>query len=279
MFTPWENALPSVSTLSVNDPVMLVQLSDSHLFADAHGTLLGMNTRDSLQKVIELVLARQPQIDLLVASGDLSQDGSLESYQQFRQLSAQLAAPARWIPGNHDEPMVMEQAATQSSLLEPVVDIGNWRITLLDSAVPGSVPGFLADEQLQLLARALSEAPQRHHLVCFHHHPVSIGCPWMEPIGLRNPEALFAVLDRFPQVRAVLWGHVHQEIDRMRNDVRLLASPSTCIQFAPGSEDFKVDTLAPGYRWLRLLPDGQLETGVERVSGFVFEVDYGSNGY
>lgn len=271
--------MPSVSTLSVNDPVMLVQLSDSHLFADAHGTLLGMNTRDSLQKVIELVLARQPQIDLLVASGDLSQDGSLESYQQFRQMSGQLSAPARWIPGNHDEPMVMEQAATQSSLLEPVVDIGNWRITLLDSAVPGSVPGFLADEQLQLLARALSEAPQRHHLVCFHHHPVSIGCPWMEPIGLRNPEALFAVLDRFPQVRAVLWGHVHQEIDRMRNDVRLLASPSTCIQFAPGSEDFKVDTLAPGYRWLRLLPDGQLETGVERVSGFVFEVDYGSNGY
>ena len=279
MFTPWENALPSVSTLSVNDPVMLVQLSDSHLFADTHGTLLGMNTRDSLQKVIDLVLAQQPQIDLLVASGDLSQDGSLESYQQFRQMSGQLSAPARWIPGNHDEPMVMEQAATQSSLLEPVVDIGNWRITLLDSAVPGSVPGFLADEQLQMLARALSEAPQRHHLVCFHHHPVSIGCPWMEPIGLRNPEALFAVLDRFPQVRAVLWGHVHQEIDRMRNDVRLLASPSTCIQFAPGSEDFKVDTLAPGYRWLRLLPDGQLETGVERVSGFVFEVDYGSNGY
>ena len=271
--------MPSVATLSVNDPVMLVQLSDSHLFADTHGTLLGMNTRDSLQKVIDLVLAQQPQIDLLVASGDLSQDGSLESYQQFRQLSAQLAAPARWIPGNHDEPMVMERAATQSSLLEPVVDIGNWRITLLDSAVPGSVPGFLADEQLQLLARALSEAPQRHHLVCFHHHPVSIGCPWMEPIGLRNPEALFAVLDRFPQVRAVLWGHVHQEIDRMRNDVRLLASPSTCIQFAPGSEDFKVDTLAPGYRWLRLLPDGQLETGVERVSGFVFEVDYGSSGY
>lgn len=279
MITPWENALPSVATLSVNDPVMLVQLSDSHLFADTHGTLLGMNTRDSLQKVIDLVLAQQPQIDLLVASGDLSQDGSLESYQQFRQLSAQLAAPARWIPGNHDEPMVMERAATQSSLLEPVVDIGNWRITLLDSAVPGSVPGFLADEQLQLLARALSEAPQRHHLVCFHHHPVSIGCPWMEPIGLRNPEALFAVLDRFPQVRAVLWGHVHQEVDRMRNDVRLLASPSTCIQFAPGSEDFKVDTLAPGYRWLRLLPDGQLETGVERVSDFVFEVDYGSSGY
>jgi Icc protein len=276
---PWENALPSVSTLTTADSALLVQLSDSHLFAETDGTLLGMNTRDSLQKVIELVRQQQPQIDLIIASGDLSQDGTLESYQQFRDLTRQLDAPARWIPGNHDEPQIMAEAAVQSALLEPVVDIGNWRVTLLDSAVPGSVPGYLQDEQLQLLARSLSEAPERHHLVCFHHHPVSIGCAWMEPIGLRNPDALFAVLDRFPQVRAVLWGHVHQEIDQVRNGVRLIASPSTCIQFEPGSDDFKVSDQAPGYRWLRLLPDGRLETGVERITGFDFQIDYGSNGY
>jgi Icc protein len=279
VFTPWENTLPSVSSLTSADPAFLVQLSDSHLFGEAHGTLLGMNTRDSLQKVIELVRVQQSQIDLLLATGDLSQDGTLASYQQFRELTRQLDAPARWIPGNHDEPQIMAEAAVQSALLDSVVDIGNWRVTLLDSAVPGSVPGYLQDEQLQLLARSLSEAPERHHLVCLHHHPVSIGCAWMEPIGLRNPEAFFEVLDRFPQVRAVLWGHVHQEIDQLRNNVRLIASPSTCIQFEPGSEDFKVGEQAPGYRWLRLLPDGRLETGVERVTGFNFQVDYGSSGY
>lgn len=271
--------MPSVSTLTTADPALLVQLSDSHLFAEADATLLGMNTRDSLQQVIELVLKQQPQIDLMIATGDLSQDGTLESYQLFRDLTRQIDAPARWIPGNHDEPRIMAEGAVHSALLEPVVDIGNWRVTLLDSAVPGSVPGYLQDEQLQLLVRSLSEAPQRHHLVCFHHHPVSIGCAWMEPIGLRNPEALFAVLDRFAQVRAVLWGHVHQEIDQVRNGVRLIASPSTCIQFEPGSDDFKVSEQAPGYRWLRLLPDGRLETGVERVTGFDFQIDYGSNGY
>ena len=271
--------MPSVSTLSAADPALLVQISDSHLFAEADGTLLGMNTCDSLQRVIELVRQQQPQIDLILATGDLSQDGTLESYQRFRDLTGQLGAPARWIPGNHDEPLIMAEAAVQSALLESVVDIGNWRVTLLDSAVPGSVPGYLQDEQLQLLASSLSETPERHHLVCFHHHPVSIDCAWMEPIGLRNPEALFAVLDRFPQVRAVLWGHVHQEIDQWRNGVRLMASPSTCIQFEPRSEDFKVGEQAPGYRWLRLLPDGQLETGVERVTGFDFQIDYSSNGY
>ena len=271
--------MPSVSNVNPDASVLLVQLSDSHLFAEEGTALLGMNTRASLQRVIELVREQQPRIDLVLATGDLSQDGTLESYQQFRDMTRAIGAPARWIPGNHDEPQIMAQAAVHSDLLEPVVDIGNWRITLLDSAVPGSVPGYLQDQQLQLLAQALSEAPNRHHLVCLHHHPVSIGCAWMEPIGLRNPEALFAVLDRFPQARALLWGHVHQEIDRERNGLRLLASPSTCIQFAPGSEDFQVSEQAPGYRWLRLHADGRLETGVERLRDFAFTVDYGSNGY
>ncbi len=275
-----ESALSSVSTQSTTtDSVLLVQLSDSHLFAEADGTLLGMNTCDSLQRVIDCVLAEQPHIDLVLASGDLSQDGTLESYRRFRQMSACIPAPARWFPGNHDELREMAEVAADSDLLEPVVDIGNWRVTLLDSAVPGSVPGYLQEEQLQLLASALSEAPDRHHLVCFHHHPVSIQCAWMEPIGLRNPQALFAVLERFPQVRALLWGHIHQEFDQHHQGLRLLASPSTCIQFAPGSEDFKLDDKAPGYRWLRLHPDGRLETGVSRVQGFEFSVDYGGTGY
>lgn len=269
-----------MSSASAKDTsVLLVQLSDSHLFAEADGRLLGMNTRQSLEKVIESVLAEQPAVDLILATGDLSQDGSVESYQAFRQLSAQIAAPVRWLPGNHDELPQMAEAAQQSDFLEPVIDIGQWRITLLDSAVPGSVPGYLQDAQLQLLAQALSEAPQRHHLICLHHHPVSIDCAWMEPIGLRNPEALFAVLGRFPQVRAVLWGHIHQMFDQVREGVRLLASPSTCIQFAPGSEDFQLDDLPPGYRWLRLHDDGRLETGISRVTGFAFEVDLGGEGY
>ncbi|WP_426143066.1 3',5'-cyclic-AMP phosphodiesterase [Pseudomonas sp. DWP3-1-2] len=259
--------------------VLMVQLSDSHLFASAQGTLLGMNTRDSLQKVIECVLAEQPHVDLLVASGDVSQDGSVESYEAFRQLSGQIQASQRWFPGNHDESLEMRQAAQHSDLLDPVIDVGAWRVTLLDSSVQGSVPGFLRDSQLQLLEQSLSAAPDRHHLICLHHNPVPIGCAWMDPIGLRNPDALFAVLERFPWARAVLWGHVHQEYDQQRGDVRLLASPSTCIQFAPGSTDFKVDSALPGYRWLRLHDDGRLETGVSRVVGMAFEVDYGGEGY
>ncbi len=270
---------PTVMTATVESSVLLVQLSDSHLFAEAAGRLLGMDTQDSLQRVIERVLQEQPQIDLMLASGDLSQDGSQASYQRFRDMTAVIPAPARWFPGNHDEVPAMQAVCAGSDLLEPVIDLGNWRVILLDSSIPGAVPGYLSDRQLGLLERALSEAPERHHLICLHHHPVSIGCKWMEPIGLRNPEALFAVLERFDQARALLWGHIHQELDQQRGQIRLLASPSTCVQFAPGSEEFQVDKTAPGYRWLRLFDDGRLETGVSRVTGIKFEIDYTIKGY
>lgn len=265
--------------LPADAPVLLVQLTDSHLFAEADGKLLGLATRDSLRRVVDLVRAEQPRIDLLLATGDLSQDGTHASYQAFEAMTSCLSAPARWFAGNHDETLVMQAYTQGRELMQPVVDIGNWRITLLDSSVSGSVPGYLADDQLQLLAQALSEAPERHHLVCLHHHPVSIDCPWMEPIGLRNPHALFEVLERFPQARALLWGHIHQEYDQQRNGLRLLATPSTCIQFKPLSHDFQLDTLAPGYRWLKLLPDGQMETGVSRLTDFEFTPDFSADGY
>jgi Icc protein len=271
--------LPSLPTSTTDSSVLLVQLSDSHLFAEAGGKLLGMDTCDSLRQVIEQMQQEQPDIDLILATGDLSQDGSQASYERFRSLTDSLGAPVRWLAGNHDEMPPMQAVCTGTPLLEPVFDIGAWRVIMLDSSIPGAVPGFLAESQLALLERALSEAPQRHHLICLHHHPVPIGCKWMDPIGLRNADALFAILDRHPQARAVLWGHVHQEFDQMRGNLRLIASPSTCVQFAPGSEDFQVGSEAPGYRWLRLHDDGKLETSVSRVTGIHFEVDYSVKGY
>jgi len=262
-----------------DDSVLLVQLSDSHLFAEADGRLLGMDTRDSLQQVIQRVLEEQPRVDLLLASGDISQDGSTESYQRFQKMTAQIPGPQRWFAGNHDDIPAMRKVCGDSALLDPVIDIGGWRIILLDSSVPGSVAGHFSREQLELLERSLAEAGDRHVLVSFHHHPVSVGCEWLEPIGLLNSAALFTVIDRYPRVQALLWGHVHQELDQQRKGVRLLASLSTCVQFAPGSVDFQVDHEAPGYRWLRLFADGRLETGVSRVSDIDFEIDYTIKGY
>jgi Icc protein len=143
--------------------------------------------------------------------------------------------------------------------------LGNWQVLLLNSSVPDQVGGHLSDDSLHWLARALDAHPNHHALVCLHHQPVPVGSAWIDEIGLSNGADLFAVLDRYPQVRAVLWGHVHQEFDTDRNGVRLLSTPSTCIQFAPGAEVFTLDAAGPGYRWLTLNGDGGMDTGVMRL--------------
>jgi len=61
--------------------------------------------------------------------------------------------------------------------------------------------------------------------------------------------------------------------------VQLLASPSTCIQFAAGSEEFAVEPLAPGYRWFELYPSGVFQTEVGRAKRFEFELDERDSGY
>src|SRR5690606_39780085 len=78
-------------------------------------------------------------IDLLLATGDLSQDGSAASYRTFLRMAARIPAPLRAFPGNHDLHDPLRGIAGDSPLLEPVVDCGAWRIVLLDTAVPDAV--------------------------------------------------------------------------------------------------------------------------------------------
>ncbi|WP_300521750.1 3',5'-cyclic-AMP phosphodiesterase [Alcanivorax sp.] len=262
-------------------PLRVVQLSDCHLFADTQGKLLGLNTQFSLDKVLELIRREQPSPDLILATGDLSQDASLESYQRLGEALSSFTAPVYWLEGNHDKPAPMLKAldCDRERMSPCVLEIGNWTIVMLDSTIPGEVPGDLFDEDLKFLDDALAAANGEHLMVCLHHHPVPMECAWLDTQVVGSAEQFFAVIDRHPRVRAIIWGHVHQEYDEQRNGVRLLAVPSTCVQFKPKSEDFAVDDSNPGYRWLDLYPDGRIDTAVSRVEGITFDVDFSVKGY
>lgn len=260
-------------------PHTLVQITDSHLFAEPEQALLGLPTRASLQAVVELVRSEQPQVKLILATGDIAQDASVAAYQQFADQVAEIGAPMRWLPGNHDEAMVQQAVSGMQQCSEPVFDLPNWRVVMLNSAVSGAVHGYLDAAQLKLLAQAVQQAGARHVLVCLHHHPVSVGSAWLDEIGLHNADELFALVDRYPAVKGIVWGHIHQAFDQERNGVRLLSSPSTCIQFAPASQDFALDSQLPGYRWLRLHDNGTIETGVSRLQQLDYTIDHTANGY
>ncbi len=271
--------MPSLDPSTPTDSVCVVQLTDSHIFADPDARLLGLDTLASLHAVIDQALDECPQIDLVLASGDITQDGSSAAYQRFIDAQARIAAPCYWIAGNHDNAARMADMGAAHGLNQPWVDAGAWRIVLLDSSQPGQVAGYLDETQLARLDAALASAGGRYVLVCLHHHPVSTGSDWMASIGLQNPEALFARLDADQRVRAVLWGHIHQSLDQQRGHLRLLATPSTCVQFAVGSREFAITDEPPGYRRLRLYADGRIETAISRLPVGSFLPDPTASGY
>ena len=257
----------------------LVQITDPHLHGHAEDTLLGMNTERSLKLVLELVQSEVADIDLIIATGDIAQDSSLQAYQNFLSFLAPLPAPMRWIPGNHDNPSHMAIAGKGLDHAEAIVDLGEWVVVLLDSTVTRRVHGHLAADQLAILEQALIQYADRHVLVTFHHHSVSLQSRWIDQIGVRNNDELKALLDQHSCVRAVVCGHVHQASDQVVAGVRYLSTPSTCVQFQPLSQDFGIDPLWPGYRKLVLNPDGTIDTAVSRIDGVDFDIDFSQTGY
>ncbi|MGH8377603.1 MAG: 3',5'-cyclic-AMP phosphodiesterase [Gammaproteobacteria bacterium] len=242
--------------------VRLLQITDTHLFAEPEKTLYGVNTRESLRRVLDAAM-RRLKPDLVLATGDLVHDESPAGYSALSDLLRTLNAPVAAIAGNHDALGPLHSITSPHIHVGGVHTLGAWQIVLLNTLAPGKVGGHLDEAELEFLEAALAHAQDFKILIALHHQPVPIGSAWLDRIALDNAGEFFDVVDRFDNVRGVLWGHVHQAFESKRQGVRLLATPSTCVQFLPGSKDFALDTKPPGMRWLTLHVDGRIDTEIE----------------
>ncbi|NKF49485.1 3',5'-cyclic-AMP phosphodiesterase [Shewanella sp. WXL01] len=267
-----------------NDSVRLVQMTDPHLFADPESQLLGVNTAQSFNAVLDTFIASNYQADLLLATGDISQDYSPDSYQQFADYVTKLDLPCHYLPGNHDDPRLMNLHMQGDHMFgHQRIIIGEWQILMLDSTVRGKPGGFMAQDQFELIDSAIKSEPNKHTLLVMHHNPVLVKCKWLDQHCMSNGDAFLEQVGQYPQVKGILWGHVHQAYDSeyqgAHGIVSLMATPSTCIQFKPKSPYFALDGLQPGYRLLELGSDGSIQTQVYRVAGDRFSPDNEASGY
>ncbi len=241
----------------------LLHITDTHLHATRDARLRGVDTFLTLSGVLKRALDDPRPAQAVLATGDLSQDETPDSYAVFRELLAPLDVPVWCLPGNHDEPRAMKAALAGPQFRIGGAHVaGNWCVILLDSYVAGDHGGRLAQKHLEWLDATLQAAASAHVLIAVHHHPLPLGSSWLDELGLYNADEFLAIVDRCARLRAVVAGHVHQASDLTRNGVRYLTTPSTCFQFLPGSDAFAVDRRPPGFRWLDLLNDGRIDTEV-----------------
>ena len=264
--------------MSLSDGVKFIQVSDSHLFGDANKQLIGVNTDASLRAIVALA-AKEKNVTGILATGDLSQDSSLESYQRFVEILSDLKLPIYWLPGNHDNARYFHEPAKNFPLSSrSIIETGNWRILLLDSVIPGEESGRLAATELDYIKKNVHE-DGKHHLLVLHHQPLPCGSAWLDTMKLDNSNEFLRVIAGKPSIRAVLYGHIHQAGQKEVSGTQFISTPSTCFQFTPGTADFTLDTRLPGYRRLILLDDGVIETEVVRLTDFDLNLDDKVDGY
>jgi len=254
----------------------IVQITDPHLGADADYRLAGVDTHASFRSVLNQI--QNEEFELVMVTGDIAAEANIEAYDIFFDLMTTLDAPMIWLPGNHDLMGAIKELDNATPFVD-YYDAGLWRIIMLDSVIEHNPNGRLGEEELNKLRTLLVENTQPYVLVTLHHQPVDVGCAWLDNQKIEDHKEFIQIVESDERVRAVFWGHVHQEFSAVLNGRLFASAPSTCIQFKTNSDDFALDDLYPGYRIFDLKKDGSIETEVKRVELEDYGVDINCVGY
>jgi Icc protein len=213
-----------------------------------------------LQSVLDHYREQDWRADLVAVTGDVIQDDSAAAYLHFRDLLSELGLPVYSVPGNHDVRALMRDALSEPPFYYcESVEAGNWLITGIDSCVSGQAGGRIEAAELARMDSEIAASGAANVVVCLHHPPVDMGSTWLDSVGLENGDEFLQRVAASGKVRLAIFGHVHQPYDAVHGGVQIIGTPSTCRQFAQGSETFAVDENPPAYRRFSLLGDGTIE--------------------
>ena len=242
------------------DSIRVLHVTDPHLFAEAGAALRGTITNESFEAVLRHVAASGWRADLVAMTGDVVQDDSRGAYERFRDLVAPLGLPVYCVPGNHDVPALMQDVLNEEPFRYCAAGVhGRWLVAGIDTVVEGSPAGRVAASELDRTRKLLATTGAEHALVCLHHPPLPMGSRWLDRVGLENGREFLEAIAASGKVRALLFGHVHQPFDDAFGAIRVIGTPSTCTQFAVGSDEFAVSDSPPAYRRVLLHPDGTVD--------------------
>ncbi|GAB3634019.1 metallophosphoesterase [Microbacterium shaanxiense] len=250
----------------------ILHLSDTHFSGDGGRHYGVVDTAEHLRRALSHV--GHLTFDLVVVSGDVSQDGSEESYIRIRDAVTPWAfargARAVFAMGNHDrrdafravlgdgQPDADERPSPGIDLDRPVasvVDQDGWRVVVLDSSVPGAGYGTLEPEQLLFLEEAIAEPAAHGTVVVVHHPPLRAQTDLLQALALDEHDGR-RLLDvvRGTDVRVILSGHYHLPITEIVAGVPV--------------------TVAPGVTNLsRAFADPREESAIDGFGGAVMTVD------
>lgn len=250
--------------MSAREKIVLVQLSDPHLRVDEPQRAAQFAA--AIQRVVEL----EPQPVAVLVTGDIADHGVREAYESARDLLAAITVPVHVIPGNHDDRTTMREVlgspGAGDEQIRFAIEAGPVRVIACDTILPGKVEG---DLDMAWLAERLDDAPDSPTIVALHHPPVDLGTDAMDAYGMpaATQAAFAALMERSPQVLAVVGGHVHRASTAMVGGRPFVSAPSVNFQLSLdlAGDSLEVNDEPPGFL-IHVLVDGRLVSHVQPVA-------------
>ncbi len=219
----------------------IIQITDCHLYQDPKQRLCGLiNTNDTLLDVLAVVKKENP--DLVIASGDLSDDGSKESYQRLQGYLGELDCDVYTIYGNHDHPANFDQYLIGGNVKKSNIfcsDVAT--LIFINSFKENTSSGYITDDEFLQLEDSLKKYD--NCILVVHHHflPLKNIEPQVENIMdryiMENGRELFDVIPRYKsKIKFCVTGHVHNFYQSEVDGVKIYSCPSTCAQFSKTAE-------------------------------------------
>jgi Icc protein len=237
--------------------IVFAQLSDTHLDG-------GQPRADRARAVMASLARGRARLDAVLVTGDIADHGLPSEYEQARSV---LTAPwpVLFCPGNHDERAAFRRVLLGGEGDLPINQVHRMPgvvIAACDSTIPGHDDGYLSDETLAWLDAELGVDPVTPAFVVLHHQPVPLHTEASDVIRLSGEDRLAAVIDRHPQVVAVLCGHAHSAAATTFAGRPLLAAPGVVSTgVLPWEERDSADFQAPPAVAYHVLgDDGRLTT-------------------
>ncbi|MGP9497456.1 MULTISPECIES: phosphodiesterase [unclassified Halomonas] len=203
----------------------IIQITDTH-FVPPGNTLYGLDPAASLRRAVADINEHHADVDLVVVTGDLANDGDESAYRLLCDTLAPLPCEVRLLLGNHDnrenfrrvfpEAPVDSQGFIQSAL---TTSDGTLQLLFLDSHEPATIGGKYCHLRLDWLATELAKTPDIPAVIFIHHPPFDTGFAHFKHIGFHDPEALLEVLQNHPAgIRHMFFGHIHISLSGITED-------------------------------------------------------------
>ena len=227
--------------------MLVAQITDTHIKPNgrlAYGNVLDASSY--LKKVVKHCNDFYPKIDLVIVTGDLTDAGNIEEYEEFNKIMADLNIPWLVIPGNHDNKYILMEYFDKHEYLPRNEKFCNYVINKypfvligLDTTVLGQSHGEFCKERLNWLEKNLDRFSNKPAFLFMHHPPFVTGIEGMDNQNFKNSSKFFEILKSFPHVKHIACGHVHRAIETVIEGIGISVAPN-------GAHSVNLDFISKG---------------------------------